>query len=162
MCQSALAHTVLSVLSQRSDLSILTAAVNSYPTLFNQLQQAGGTLLAPTDDAIKKFLAMSGFADVGAVPQAALNDLISYHILNKTLPSADLAQKGGILANTTLADQQYANLAGAPNVVFSSAFGSTGQAQAAASLQIYSGIGDPANVLARDLVFNDGTGRDIF
>ena len=60
------------------------------------------------------------------------------------------------MADTSLVDETYANLDGNPNVVFGSAFGSTGQDVVAGGLKIYSGIGESANVIGEELNFDSG------
>ncbi|KAF9533551.1 FAS1 domain-containing protein [Crepidotus variabilis] len=150
------AASVQDVISQRSELSMLNTLVNRFPNTLNQLNQGGGTLLAPSNTAISKLLLSAGIQDITTVPESTVQDLMSYHILNLTLQSADLRKKGGVTVDTTLLKDQYANLGGRPNVIFSSAFGSVGEAPTATALNIYSGVGDPANVTTTDIGFDRG------
>ncbi|KAJ2915075.1 hypothetical protein MD484_g5331, partial [Candolleomyces efflorescens] len=150
------AATVQEVIAQRPELSRLNAITTRFPSVIRDLTVAGGTLLAPTNDAVSSFIASAGFSDVSSITEATARDLLSYHVLPLALRSTDLSRAGGALADTNLLNDELANLQGAPNVVFASAFGSTGQEIAPSGLKIYSGIGTPSNVTTSDVVFDDG------
>ncbi|TEB33757.1 FAS1 domain-containing protein [Coprinellus micaceus] len=139
----------------RRELSTLNAIATRFPSVLGQLNSTGGTFLAPTNDAISQYMQATG-TDISSVTEASARELISYHILPLSLRSTDLDRQGGALADTTLLSETFANLEGKANVVFASAFGSTGQETAPSGLRIYSGVGTPANVTTPDVAFDNG------
>lgn len=153
---SCLAATLAEAISARDDLSTLLAIATRYPSVLGNLGTSGGTLLAPTNAALAAFLEAAGIPDLASVPESAAQDLVSYHILPTVLRSTDLVNPGGATSDTGLTAETYANLGGKPNVVFASAFGSTGVEPANTGLKIYSGVGVPANVTGADIEFDDG------
>jgi hypothetical protein len=152
----SLAATFQEVIRGRGELSALVAVAERFPSVLGNFTTEGGTLLAPANDALLRFLATFGIRDLASVSEATARDLVAYHILPQSLPNSNLTMQGGIVANTDLNSTAYANLGGAPNVVFASAFGSTGQFQSQGSLKIYSGVGPASNVTVVDLQFDNG------
>ncbi|KAJ2927551.1 hypothetical protein H1R20_g9545, partial [Candolleomyces eurysporus] len=150
------AATVQEVIAERPELSRFNAITTRFPAVLRDLTVAGGTLLAPNNDAVSSFIASAGIPDVASITEASARELLSYHVLPLALRSTDLSRSGGALADTSLLDDRLANLQGSPNVVFASAFGSTGQEVAPSGLKIYSGVGTPSNVTTQDVVFDDG------
>jgi hypothetical protein len=122
--------------------------------LLGNLTAAGGTFLAPSNDALNNFIATQG--GLPSITEDTILDLINYHLLPSTRTAASLSVSGGSIAETRLLDADYANLAGSANVIFASAYGSTGQEVAASGLKIYSGVGGSANVTSSDLAFQGG------
>ncbi|RXW23719.1 hypothetical protein EST38_g2137 [Candolleomyces aberdarensis] len=129
------AATVQEVIAERPELSRFNSISTRFPAVLRDLTVSGGTLLAPNNDAVSSFIASAGIPDLASITEAAARDLLSYHVLPLALRSTDLSS---------------------PNVVFASAFGSTGQEVAPSGLKIYSGIGTPSNVTTPDVVFDDG------
>lgn len=152
----SLAITVSEAIASRRELSTLNSIATRFPSVLGQLNSTGGTILAPTNDAISQYMQEVGVTDLSSVSEATARELISYHILPLSLRSTDLDKQGGAVADTTLLSEAFANLQGSPNVVFASAFGSTGQEQAPSGLKIYSGVGAPSNVTTPDVAFDDG------
>lgn len=150
------ALSIREAISQRGDLSTLNAISTRFPSILGDLASQGGTLLAPTNNALSSYINDAGIADIGSISEADARDLLSYHSIPISLKSADLTQTGGTIVNTKLMTEAFANLQGQPNVVYASAFGSTGQEQALGNLQIFSGAGAPANVTGSDLAWDSG------
>ncbi|KAF6752630.1 FAS1 domain-containing protein [Ephemerocybe angulata] len=150
------ALSIREAISQRGDLSTLNAISTRFPSILGDLASQGGTLLAPTNNALSSYINDAGIADIGSISEADARDLLSYHSIPISLKSADLTQTGGTIVNTKLMAEAFANLQGQPNVVYASAFGSTGQEQALGNLQIFSGAGAPANVTGSDLAWDSG------
>ncbi|KAG2002247.1 carnitine/acyl carnitine carrier [Coprinopsis cinerea AmutBmut pab1-1] len=155
---SAWAHTLPALIDSRDELSVFGEIVRRFPALVGNLTAAGGTVFAPTNDAIRDFLIREagGSPAVDALSEDIVNDLLSYHILPLSLRSDDLGIPGGVVVETSLLDEQLANLEGTPNVVFASAFGSTGQLVERGRLSIFSGVGEPAAVSVPDLEIEGG------
>jgi hypothetical protein len=121
--------TILAVLSGNSELSSLSALVNSLPILVEQLNVADDfTFLAPTNDAVSSWLAMNRSRDY---IQASLQ----YHLLNGTHPSASISSTP-IFIPSALTNDSYCNVTGGQRVkaysdghlVFSSAVNTTSNA----------------------------------
>ncbi|KAF5318943.1 hypothetical protein D9611_013647 [Ephemerocybe angulata] len=150
------AISIQDAINQRPELSTLGAISTRFPSVLGDLTTQGGTLLAPNNDALTQYLNDAGVADIGSISEASAREVVSYHSLPLSLRSTDLSKEGGALVDTKLLSDTFANLAGQPNVVYASAFGSTGQEQAPTDLRIFSGIGTPANVTQSDVAFDDG------
>ncbi|TEB26209.1 hypothetical protein FA13DRAFT_1737615 [Coprinellus micaceus] len=107
----------------------LQSALNSvltteHPEFLGALNGTTGTFLAPSNDAMSAFMAS---IDPDTFNPAVIKDLIAYHLLPSKFSANDLTVPGGIVAETRLTNTDYVNLdSGKPNVVFSSAYGSSG------------------------------------
>ena len=132
--------------------------VSQFPDLVEAVSSSGGTILAPSNDALETFVGTLGPQGLHTIPEDTLRSVLTYHVLPKTLKSGDLTGKGGGIAETSLqGPEPFANLDGKANVVFASAFGSSGlQGNQAGPLKIYSGVGSPASVSTADVVFDKG------
>ena len=143
--------SITAVLAATADLSTLSSILVQYPGLIANLS---GTLLAPSNSALEQYITSAG--GLSALTPAAISDLLSYHVLPSTYSSSDLSRSGGRLVDTSLRNPALANLEGAPQVVFASAYGSTGVASTPSDLRIYSGVGTPANVTRGDIPYEGG------
>ncbi|KAF5318941.1 hypothetical protein D9611_013648 [Ephemerocybe angulata] len=151
----SIAHGIAGVIAAHRELSTLSAIINQYPQLLEALTSTNGTFLAPSNAAIDTFVAAQG-ADLSAISNDTIQALVSYHLLPTALSAANLSVAGGAIAQTSLLSQAYANLQGASNVVYASAYGSAGQDSGPSGLKVYSGVGTPANVTSSDLAYPGG------
>lgn len=151
----ALAATLSEVLSQTPELSSLyTNFANYYPETLAELNTiTGATFFAPSNEAVDAFIAT---LDESTHTPEFVNALGRYHFLTSILKAADLSVAGGVIAETALADGTYANLGGGPNVIYASAYGSTGQDISQGPLKVYSGAGEAATVTKPDLEYDGG------
>ncbi|KAJ2932366.1 hypothetical protein H1R20_g4684, partial [Candolleomyces eurysporus] len=145
---------IATLIAQTAELSTLNSIITQYPGLLASLSSAAGTLLAPSNEALDAFI--SGQGGLASLTEDSIQDLVNYHLLPLSRSSADLSVAGGAIAETRLLDADYTNLAGTANVIFASAYGSTGQEVAPSGLKIYSGVGTSANVTSADLAFEGG------
>ncbi|TFK19853.1 FAS1 domain-containing protein [Coprinopsis marcescibilis] len=152
----ASSQTLTEVLSSRDDLSTLRTLVGQFPGLLDGVASAGGTILAPSNQAFANFLRAAGVDSPASLPTDTVRSLLTYHVLPQALDGETLSAPGGAVAETALASGAFANLGGGPNVLFASAYGSVGLDEEASGLKIYSGVGAPANVTTGDIVFNNG------
>ncbi|KAH6905560.1 FAS1 domain-containing protein [Coprinopsis sp. MPI-PUGE-AT-0042] len=151
-------RSLTDALGSRDDLSAFVGLVTQYPDLVEAVSSSGGTLLAPSNSALTTFIGTLGPQGIQGVSNETVRALLTYHVLPETLRSGDLTAKGGAVAETSLKEpESFANLGDSANVVFASAFGSSGlQGNDAGPLRIYSGVGNPANVTAADVDFEGG------
>jgi uncharacterized surface protein with fasciclin (FAS1) repeats len=78
----AVDNTITGIASRTSDLSSLVAALNR-AGLASTLQTTGPfTVFAPTNAAFSSFLTANGYANLEAVPVAALKEILLNHVLN--------------------------------------------------------------------------------
>ena len=150
----ALAHGIAGIISSTSDLSTLNSIITQYPAILDALASANGTFFAPSNDALDAFISAVGGPT--AVTPDAIQDLIAYHLSPLTHAAEALSAAGGAPVGTRLLDEAYANLEGTANVVFASAYGSTGQDTALGALKVYTGVGESATVTRPDLEFEGG------
>jgi hypothetical protein len=155
---SSLAQNLTQVLSSTPELSTLYSLLRRYPSILNNLPNLGGTVLAPSNEALTAAFNSQREGDIplNITSPDVLEAFVSYHLLRGTYNRVNLTIAGGRVADTNLVDETYANLDGNPNVVFGSAFGSTGQDAVAGGLKLYSGIGEAANVIGEELNFDGG------
>ncbi len=74
-------NTVLQVLQQQENLSTFAAALESTGLSANLSSQTlNYTLFAPNNEAFTAYLASNGYANLEAIPAAALTDLVGYHL----------------------------------------------------------------------------------
>lgn len=149
-------QSVQEVLSTQPELSQFRGLTTRFPNLLSTIGTNGGTLLAPSNAALTRYFNEVGVSDPATLSEADLRALLSYHSVPLALRSTDLSRTGGALLRTALTDPLLANLEGVPNVVFASAFGSTGEEVTPSGLRVYSGIGTPANVTIPDVRFDAG------
>lgn len=84
-------NTIAGIASRTSNLSTLVSALNK-AGLTSTLQGAGPyTVFAPTNDAFNSFLTANGYANLDAVPTAALKEILLNHVLNGKNTSSSLS-----------------------------------------------------------------------
>ncbi|TEB26190.1 FAS1 domain-containing protein [Coprinellus micaceus] len=150
----ALAAGIAEVIAQTPELSTLNSILTTdHPDLLAELNATAGTFFAPSNDALNAFISA---ADPNQLTAEVLKDLVNYHLSPTTLSAADLGQAGGKIAETKLSDPAFANLGGPANVVYASAYGSTGQDAAPGPLKVYSGIGGESTVTNPDIQYDGG------
>jgi len=146
------------LLESNDELSQFRALATAFPDALSAVTARPGTLLAPSNNAFDAFLQdMGPGTTVRDLNETTAADLLAYHYLDSPQRSAALSEQGGMLAPTSLLDSALANLNGTAQVVFASAYGSAGQATTAGGLQIFSGIGAPADVSTADIELDDGS-----
>jgi Fasciclin domain len=156
---SAFAHSTLpEILATRSELTAFVGLVSQFPDLLQSVSSSGGTILAPSNSALTAFIAKLGPEGLKGVSNDTIRALLTYHVLSETLNGEALSARGGGIAETLLnGPESLANLGGKANVVFASAYGSTGlEGSEAGPLRIYSGVGEPATVGAANIGFDGG------
>lgn len=83
-------NTITGIASRTSDLSVLVQALNK-ADLAATLQGSGPfTVFAPTNNAFTTFLNTNGYANLDAVPVAALKEILLNHVISGTNESTDL------------------------------------------------------------------------
>ncbi|KAH6706272.1 FAS1 domain-containing protein [Leptodontidium sp. MPI-SDFR-AT-0119] len=103
--QSLSYKNLTSVLGNYPDLSNISSWVYSYSAISSQISNGGNfTLLAPTNEAITRWLASSPSQDL-------IEATFAYHILKGVHPSASFGYAPQFLP-TMLADTAYANVTG--------------------------------------------------
>ncbi|KAJ3536852.1 hypothetical protein NMY22_g5846 [Coprinellus aureogranulatus] len=150
----AIAHGIAGIIASNDDLSTLHSIITEYPELVEALSTANGTFFAPNNDALENFI--SSLEDPATFTPDVVNDLFAYHLLPLVHAASELSVTGGQIVSTSLLDEAYANLEGASNVLFTSAYGSTGQESALGALKVYSGVGGEATVTRPDLEYDGG------
>jgi len=109
----AAAQTILSVLGQQGDLSMLNSFIDSSPAISRLLSTASNfTFLAPSNAAINAWLAMPGTTSLTTDEVEAL---ISYHLLHGIFPVASFSQIP-IFPNGNLNNLTFENVTGGQTV----------------------------------------------
>ncbi len=81
---------IIDIASDNSDLTSLVAAIQ-LANLENTLRGSGPfTLLAPTNSAFSSFLSSNGFANLEAVPEEVLKQVLLNHVISGRIDSAPL------------------------------------------------------------------------
>ncbi|TFK19854.1 FAS1 domain-containing protein [Coprinopsis marcescibilis] len=158
---SGWAHTLPQLIEAHDELSAFGTILGRFPDLLGNLTARGGTIFAPTNTAIRSFVSAEAGVDPEAIDLSSLtrelvSDFFSYHYLPLSLRAEDLSVRGGALVETSLLRERLANLDGTPNVVYASAYGSTGLEIAPSPLKIFSGVGQESNVTTTDLEIEGG------
>ncbi|KAL8947324.1 MAG: hypothetical protein Q9222_006380 [Ikaeria aurantiellina] len=100
------------LLGATDSLSTLTSTVMGVPGLAESLSSASNiTILAPSNDAFEKFLATPAAAAVAANDTAAIQALLSYHVLNGTYPASAVMETPAFIP-TMLNNSAFANVTG--------------------------------------------------
>ncbi|KAI4242477.1 MAG: hypothetical protein L6R40_004031 [Gallowayella cf. fulva] len=110
---SATSSTSLTdLLGSTDSLSTLATAVQGVPGLTQMLGSASNiTILAPSNEAFERFLSTPGAAALASNDSAAIQALLSYHILNGTYPASAVTEMPVFLP-TMLNNSAYANVTG--------------------------------------------------
>jgi len=83
-------NSIAGIASRNSNLTSLVAALNK-AGLTSTLQNTGPyTVFAPTNAAFSTFLQANGYANLDAVPVAALKEILLNHVVNGAAQSTDL------------------------------------------------------------------------
>lgn len=83
-------NSIAGIASRNSNLTSLVAALNK-AGLTSTLQNSGPyTVFAPTNAAFSSFLQANGYANLDAVPVAALKEILLNHVVNGAAQSTDL------------------------------------------------------------------------
>ncbi|WP_125719286.1 fasciclin domain-containing protein [Flavobacterium ustbae] len=101
--------TITAIAKASPDLSSLVAALEK-ADLATTLNSSGSfTVFAPTNTAFNAFLTANGYADLNAVPTAALKELLLNHVLNIKVKSSEITTgyvktlaKGGASTSNTI------------------------------------------------------------
>lgn len=155
LVQAAVAEDLFGVVGKRSDLSQIGAVLKSKPELVKTLGASGKiTLLAPSDSAIQKFTAQNG--ELSSLDANLVDKVLAYHALSGAAKSTDLNVPRGAIAKTFVAEPKLGE--NENQVLYASAYGSSGLAKEAGSLKVYSGLGQSSSVVAdgADIEFDGG------
>ena len=83
-------NSIAGIASRNSNLTSLVAALNK-AGLTSTLQNTGPyTVFAPTNAAFSTFLQANGYANLDAVPVAALKEILLNHVVNGAAQSTNL------------------------------------------------------------------------
>jgi len=150
----AASQSLTDALKATPELAGLNTALALFPELAATVAGLKGvTILAPNNQAFQKLQNMAG--EVAKLPPGLVQSILTYHVLNGTFESPALTGEGGAIAPTLLTATEYANLNGDLNVVFASQYGSFGIGEEG-PLQVYSGVGNAANVVKADVKYDGG------
>ncbi|KAI4101996.1 MAG: hypothetical protein L6R37_004661 [Teloschistes peruensis] len=104
--------SLIDLLGATSSLSTLAATVKSVPGLAESLGSASNvTILAPSNEAFQMFLSTPAAAALAANDTAAIQAVLSYHILNGTYPASAVMEMPAFIP-TMLNNSAYANVTG--------------------------------------------------
>ena len=100
---------VTSALASQPSLTNLTSFLSSFPQLLSALSTAQNiTILAPSDEA---FSAILSSPIITQNDSAAIETLLTYHVLNGTYPASDVKSTPAFLP-TLLKNSKYSNVTG--------------------------------------------------
>ncbi|KAL1898265.1 hypothetical protein Sste5346_003673 [Sporothrix stenoceras] len=135
--------------SQNSTLSTLNSLLASNPDIVKTLSDASDiTLLAPSNDALSKFLSNPSNAATVVSQTGLLDALLSYHVLNGTLYASNFTNSS-IFVPTWLSNSSYANVTGGQVVEASLTNGS--------NVTFWSALKQNSTVSQANLNFTGGT-----
>ena len=128
---SAQTMNLTATLMSNADLTNLTSYVSLFPDLLTTLSMATNiTILAPSNEAFAAFLNSSAGMAVTLNDTAAIQAILSYHVLNGTYPASSIMSTPAFVP-TLLNNPSYSNVTGG-QVVEAVTQGS--------SVEIYSGL----------------------
>ena len=128
---SAQTMNLTATLMSNADLTNLTSYVSLFPDLLTTLSMATNiTILAPSNEAFAAFLNSSAGMAVTLNDTAAIQAILSYHVLNGTYPASSIMSTPAFIP-TLLNNPSYSNVTGG-QVVEAVTQGS--------SVEIYSGL----------------------
>lgn len=110
------AQNLTSVLTSDPQLSNLTTYVQQFPALLQQLSQATNiTILAPSNEAFNKLISSPAGAAIQANFTAAIQALLTYHVLNGTYPASSIGSTPAFVPSL-LNDARFSNVTGGQRV----------------------------------------------
>ena len=113
---TASAQNLTSVLTANPNLSNLTTYVSLFPAVLSTLSTAKNiTILAPSNAAFAAFLKSSAGTALSANNTAAIQALLTYHVLNGTFYASNVNSTPKFIP-TLLTNQTYANVTGGQRV----------------------------------------------
>lgn len=137
--------------SQNSSLSTLNSLLASQPDIIKTLDDASNiTVLAPSNDALSKFLSNPINAATVASQPSLLDALLSYHVLNGTWYTSNFTNLSVFLP-TWLSNSSYANVTGGQVVEASLTGGGSG------NVTFWSALKQNSTVAQSNLNFTGGT-----
>ncbi|KAF8878019.1 FAS1 domain-containing protein, partial [Gymnopilus junonius] len=140
-------QSLTSVLGAHSQLSSLVTLVNTQAPLVSTLNNAKNvTLLAPSNDAVMKFLNSSAGTQAVATP-GALTALLQYHVVNGAFKSNAITLTP-VFPSTLLTNSSFTNVTGGQVVEFAAGQGG--------GVTIFSGLRTPSFITTADLTFDGG------
>ena len=100
------------VLSSTPELSNLTTYLQLFPELVEKLSQESNiTILAPSDEAFSELLESPEGEAIKANDTAAIEALLTYHVLNGAYAAADVPETATFIP-TLLEDPEFTNVTG--------------------------------------------------
>ena len=113
---SAQMMNLTATLMNQTDLSNLTTYVSLFPQLLQSLSMATNiTILAPSNEAFAAFMNSSAGAAIAANDTAAIEAVLSYHVLDGTY-DASMITSNATFIPTMLTNMSYANVTGGQRV----------------------------------------------
>ena len=113
---SAQTMNLTGALTSNPDLSNLTNFVGLFPQLATALGSAKNvTILAPSNAAFTKFMNSSAGSAIAANDTAAIQALLTYHVLNGTYPASAVTSNASFIP-TMLNNVKYSNVTGGQRV----------------------------------------------
>lgn len=110
------AQNLTSVLTSDPQLSNLTTYVQLFPAVLQQLSQATNiTILAPSNEAFSNLLSSPAGTALQANDTAAIQALLTYHVLNGTYPASSISNTPAFVPST-LNDPGFSNVTGGQRV----------------------------------------------
>ncbi|CAM3488158.1 fasciclin domain-containing protein [Flavobacterium chungbukense] len=102
-------QTIVSIAKANPDLSSLVAALEKADLAATLNASGSYTVFAPNNKAFSAFLSANGYADLNAVPVAALKEILLNHVLSTKVKSSDITTgyvktlaKGNASASNTI------------------------------------------------------------
>ncbi|KAL8757266.1 MAG: hypothetical protein Q9184_004262 [Pyrenodesmia sp. 2 TL-2023] len=111
---SAFAQSLLDVTARYDALSDFNDLLTTFPDIAASLLtniSTGAqrqTILVPSNDAFDDYRQRNG-AGVGSLSSSDVGNILNYHTLQGALSSSDIEQPGGLVSNTALTNETYAN-----------------------------------------------------
>lgn len=116
LAASVSAQQLTSLLGNNSDLSSLSSYVTLFPQLVTTLSSATNiTILAPSNAAFAKYMNSSAGAAIAANDTAAIQALLTYHVLNGTHYASTINGTAAFVP-TMLSNAAYTNVTGGQRV----------------------------------------------
>ncbi|KAI9882225.1 MAG: hypothetical protein M1823_006027 [Watsoniomyces obsoletus] len=136
------------LLTGAPELSNLTTYVSMFPQLLTTLASASNiTILAPSNEAFAKLLASPAGAAIMANDTAAIQAVLSYHVLNGTYPASAIPEMMSAFVPTLLTSPRFTNVTGGQRV---------GAMRSGSNVNITSGLKAMSMVTRADLNFTGG------
>lgn len=176
LTSQSFAQSLLAATARYPQLSDFTELITNYPRAAADLltnltsRDQKQTILIPSNDAFGQYRLQSG-ASISSLSSSDVGNILNYHTLQGSLSSSDLQRPGGLVSNTALRNESYADREVVENggarlsqVVYISSTGSglstiitARQANALSSTDVRSGQGNVVKLDPRPGNWSGGT-----